>query len=254
MAVVFFLLMISSLVLLLVGLVKPDKVFLGPDSPRSKVAGTYGSAAFLFLVAFIIAIPKHENPALAGSDLPTEQPQHTAQVQEKSALDLLIEQKLAFPPGTYAKGTIPKGEFIFIGEKGGYYAEERDGQILDNENFDSFGYVYNHAIGDITTHGLLISPNALKELNASGAKALYERLTKQTDYNFSGQYKVGSDIPAGRYIVESAGEAYVEVNRGPVGNGELLNNDNFNGTKSINLRNGQFVKISRASLTIQNEK
>lgn len=254
MAIVFFLLMISSLVLLFAGLVKPGKVFLGPDSPRGKVARTYGAASFLFLVAFIIAIPKNENPALTEGSSSTEQPQSVAQVQEKSALDLLIEQKLAFPPGTYARGIIPKGEFIFIGEKGGYYAEERDGQILDNENFDSFGYVYNHAIGDITTHGLLISSDALKELNASGAKVLYERLTKQTDYNFSGHYKVGKDIPPGRYIVESAGEAYVEVNRGPVGNGEILNNANFNGTKSINLRNGQFIKITRASLTIQDGK
>lgn len=257
MAVIFFLLTIFSLALLFLGLFKPNKVFLGMDNSRSKVAKTYGTASFVFFVVFVIAIPKNDKQFIASSEphsATSDQYPAAPPTQEKSALDLLIDKKMAFPPGTYARGSIPKGDFIFISERGGYYGEERDGQILDNENCHSFGYVYNHAMGDITTHGLLIAKDALQELNASGAKALYERLTKQADYNFSGHYKVGSDIPPGRYIVESAGEAYVEINRGPVGNGEIISNDNFNEKKSLNLRVDQFIKISRATISAQDSK
>lgn len=164
------------------------------------------------------------------------------------ALAKLIERNLAFLPGSYAAGKIPKGEYIFVSDKGGYYAEERDGQIIDNENFNSFGYVFNHAIGDITSHGALISVSAIKELGISGAKELYELITKQKNYSFSGHYKAGVDIPAGRYFIESAGQAYMEVNQGPVGNGKILSNANFNGTKTINLRDGQYLKIHNASI------
>jgi len=48
-------------------------------------------------------------------------------------------------------------------------------------------------------------------------------------------YKVGADLPAGNYVIESAGAAYVSVNTGPAGNGEIVWNDNFHGTKSANL-------------------
>lgn len=254
MALIFFLLFIASLCLLIRGLFRPDKVFLGPDASRAKAAQVYSAGLLIFLIAFIAAIPKDsdnstdtENVAQQDAAISTSKP------AEKSKFDLLVEQKKIFLPGDYAQGSIPKGEYIFISDRGGYYGEERDGQIIDNANFESFGYVYNHAIGDIKSHGLLVSQEALKELGFAGAKAIYELITKQTDYNFSGHYKVGTDIPAGRYIIESAGQGYVEINKGPVGKGEILNNDNFNGSKSINLRNGQYLQLTRASISTQNE-
>jgi hypothetical protein len=173
--------------------------------------------------------------------------------QRNDRLKSLIDRKLAFAPGTYARGTIPKGEFIFVSERGGYYAEERDGQIIVNSNLSSFGYVYNHAIGDITSHGYLFTQDGLRELGFSSAKSLYESVTRQENYNFSGHYKVGIDIPPGRYTVESTGQAYVEINRGPIGNGEILSNDNFNGTKSISLRAGQYLTLQRATLISQSK-
>jgi len=257
MAIAFSILTIICIGLLIYGLIKPEKLLTSPHNSRRKVAQVYGSASFLFFCAFIIAVPKNEGAASTGNNDSNEilaTKTEIAAPKEKTKLDLLVEKKLAFLPGTYAQGTIPKGEYIFVSERGGYYAEERDGEILDNENFDSFGYVYNHAIGDITTHRLLISEGALVELGASGAKDIYMRLTKKSEYNFSGHYKVGSDIQPGRYIVESAGEAYMEVNHGPIGNGEIINNDNFKGTKSVTLRDGQYLKLNRASISIRSNE
>lgn len=179
---------------------------------------------------------------------PTAQAEQQAIPKENEKLNSLKARKLVFVPGTYAKGTIPKGEYIFISENGGYYSEERNGQILDNANLSSFGYVYNHAVGDVTTQGILVSQEGLKEMGFPSAKSLYESVTKQENYNFSGSYKVGIDIPAGSYTIESAGEAYVEINRGPIGNGEILSNANFNGTKLVNLRNGQYITLQKATI------
>lgn len=206
-------------------------------------------ASFVFLLTACSdgrsdAVDKNSSPAAEVSEKP----------QEKSKLDLLVENKQAFMPGSYVKGDIPKGEFIFVSSSGGYYAEEREGEILDNENFDSFGYVYNHGIGDITTQGVLVSMDAAKNFQVAGAKQLYELVKNQVDYNFSGHYKVGADIKPGRYIFESAGEAYVEVSSGPVGNGQIIRNEIFNGKKSFSLRPGQYVKVSRASYQTESKK
>jgi hypothetical protein len=160
----------------------------------------------------------------------------------------LISKGVAYPAGSYAKGSIPSGEYAFISTSGGYYAESVNGEIIDNENFPSFGYVFVHGAGDIKTRGLLVRLQDLKGLGYSGAKQAYEALTNQSNYRYSGYYRVGTDIPAGAYTVESMGRAYVEINEGPVGNSDIIENDNFNGSKSITIRGGQYLKLGKAEL------
>ena len=165
-----------------------------------------------------------------------------------NVFDPLVERGLAFRPGSYAKGSIPSAEYAFISKAGGYYSETVNGDILDNENFESFGYVFVHGLGDIKTGGVLVSLEALRELGYSGAKDAYEAVTQQSNYSFSGHYRVGTDIPAGSYTLRSAGRGYAEVNIGPVGNGDIVSNDNFNGTKSVRAKAGQYLKLSRVSI------
>lgn len=164
----------------------------------------------------------------------------------------LIDKGLAFDTGSYIKGDIPKGEYAFIkfNGSGSYYSEEdASDNIIDNENFDSFGYVKVHEAGNLTTRGVLISISAFDTLGVSGAKEIYEILNEQKDYNQGGWYKVGTDIEAGTYVIESIGSAYYAIMTGPVGNSDIVNNDNFNGKKQVTVSNGQYLKVSRATIT-----
>jgi hypothetical protein len=164
----------------------------------------------------------------------------------------LIESKQAFDTGSYVKGEIPKGEYAFISFEGSgqYYGEEDPaGNIIDNENFDSFGYVYVHDAGNIETQGALISVNAFKTLGVSGAKEIYEIMNEVEDYKDSGWYKVGTDIPQGKYVVESYGEGYVAAMAGPVGKSDIIDNENFNGKHMVNVTAGQYLNISNGFIS-----
>lgn len=163
----------------------------------------------------------------------------------------LIQQKKAFEPGSYTKTQIPKGLLVFVSETGGYYSEEVNGQIIDNEIFDSFGYVYNQGLGDIETQGLLIKYENFNETGFDSPKSYYENITKQKNYNFSGMYKVGVDITPGKYILESVGEGYLEVNKGAVGNSQIIRNDNFNGRKTVSLKSGEYLKLSNVKIIFE---
>ena len=132
-----------------------------------------------------------------------------------------------------------------------YEEELKKLSSLDYENFDSFGYVKVHAAGNLTTRGVLISINAFEKLEVSGAKQIYEILNNQTDYHDGGYYKVGVDIPAGQYVLESYGSGYWSVMTGAVVSSDIVDNDNFNGRASVNVRDGQYLTISRSSYTKQ---
>jgi len=159
-----------------------------------------------------------------------------------------VAKKLAFEPQDYAAGSIPTGFYAFAGEKGGYYAEVVGREIIANEDFPTFGYVKIHGVGNISTGGLLISLEGLRTLGFLGAKELYESLTKTDNHNLSGHYLVGSDIPEGIYEIQSLGSAYYSVNSGPIGDSEIIENDNFTGTKRIEVKNGQYLEITKARL------
>ncbi len=119
-----------------------------------------------------------------------------------------------------------------------YCEKDASETIIDNENFDSFGYVKVHSAGNLTTSGALISISAFDKLGVSGAKEIYEKLNGQVDYNQSGYYKVDVDIPFGKYVVESINQGYYAIMSGPVGKSNIVNNDNFSGKATINLKNG----------------
>lgn len=168
------------------------------------------------------------------------------------AISDLISKGLAFDTGNYIQGDIPAGEYAFIkfNGSGSYYCEKDAGDnIIDNENFDSFGYVYVHSAGNLETRGVLISISAFDELGVSGAKEIYEILNEKNNYNQGGYYKVGYDIEPGNYIVESYGRGYWAIMSGPVSSSDIVDNDNFNGRTSINLANGQYLDLSTATIT-----
>lgn len=209
-----------------------------------------GIAAIVYLASDDNSNTQH---TLGSQDItPTTKADEPQDTEAAKIIRELESQREFFKPGSYAEGDIPKGEYAFVSPQGGYFEEKRAGEILANQNFASFGYVYVNGIGDVTAHGFLIKADRLPVLGFSGAKAAYEAVSKTADHTYSGYYHVGRDIQPGTYIVESTGEAYISVNSGPVGKSEILNNDNFNGSKTVRLRDGQYLELNRASIRAKN--
>ena len=169
-------------------------------------------------------------------------------------LEPLMDEKLAFDTGDYIQGDIPSGEYAFVKLSGNiaYYSEKDSSEnIIENEIFDSFGYVKVHAAGNLTTDGVLININAFGKLGVTSAKQIYEALHNLTDYHEGGYYKVGVDIPAGQYVLESYGRGYWAVMTGPVGSSDIIKNDNYNGRALVNVRDGQYLEITNSFYTKQ---
>lgn len=58
MDVILFLLALACFIMLLWGMVKPTKSFLGPECTRSKVGKVYGLGFLALLIAFVVSVPK----------------------------------------------------------------------------------------------------------------------------------------------------------------------------------------------------
>lgn len=66
-----------------------------------------------------------------------------------------------------------------------------------------------------------------------------------------GKYKVGVDFPAGEYKVAPNGDGYLAVTTSasePIGS--IVTNNNFNTEKYITVQDGRYLKLNRASLTL----
>ncbi len=215
-----------------------------------------GVVALLLFVGCSSGLPNSGIDVGSTSNEKTEIKEFTEAQKMLSKLVDLIDEGKAYDTGSYIKGDIVPGEYAFvkIGDTGSYYCEkDAAGNIVDNENFDSFGYVKVHGVGNLETDGALVSIDAFNELGVSGAKELYEVLHDQIDYNQGGYYKVGVDIEPGQYVVESiGGSGYWAIMTGPVSDSDIVDNDNFNGRASVNLSSGQYITISRATITKQN--
>ncbi len=202
--------------------------------------------------------PKEQDSNQAGEATQTTQESKKEAPRPKTAQEIMFEKvngliasKEAFDTGSYVKGDVPVGEYAFIPFEGSgkYYSEEDSaGNIIDNENFDSFGYVYVQGAGNIQTKGVLIKIGAFDKLGVTSAKEVYEQMNNTSDYKDSAMYKVGVDIAPGTYTLESYGQAYVEVMSGPVGNSDIVDNENFSGKYSVNVSEGQYLKVSRGRL------
>lgn len=187
-------------------------------------------------------VAEKEEPAQEEVDEKTPQEKMVGKIME------LMDSGKAFDSGSYVKGDVPKGEYAFISFEGsGKYYSETDsaGNIIDNENFDSFGYVFVHDANNLETRGVLVSVDSFETLGVSGAKEIYELVNNIEDYGDSGMYKVGLDIKPNKYTIESYGEGYVAILAGPVGNSEIVDNEIFNGKYNVNVKEGQYLQVSK---------
>jgi len=65
----------------------------------------------------------------------------------------------------------------------------------------------------------------------------------------SGQYKVGTDLPSGEYVVIADGQAYLEVAKDATGElDSILVNDIFINRSIISVSDGQFLKVQNGTI------
>jgi hypothetical protein len=160
-----------------------------------------------------------------------------------------LEPDNAIKSGMYKVGSdIAAGEYVLITNRGAYFAITSDSSgslesILANDNFDSRS---------------IVSVNDGEYLELKGCEAYpfaeAPAVDKSSEILESGMYKVGVDIPAGEYKVESISSmGYIEVSSNSSHSlNAIVANDNFEGSKYISVTDGQYLKLSNVKVYLNN--
>lgn len=154
--------------------------------------------------------------------------------------------KISITENGYRQGThkcpddIPEGEYILISDKDmGYFcisADPNGNKILDNDNFGSVSYVR-------------IEKGTYLELSWCVAVPYTNEITFDIVNKgyISGTYKVGKDIPAGKYKLTAFSSGYYCIMDKP--HGRIISNDFFTeGSCYIILKQGQYVTFSKVKI------
>ena len=136
---------------------------------------------------------------------------------------------------------------------GEYYVKCNSYNLYIEVSSDSSGDLESIIYNLNTEGGVYITVEDGEYLEISGGD-LYE-LDKSPDrgaedgYYKEGMYKVGDDIPAGEYNVESTEDlAYIEVasdSRHQIDS--IVTNDNFENNKFVTLEDGQYITLSNGA-------
>lgn len=185
-----------------------------------------------------------QEPTVEPTTEPTVEP--TVEPTEEPTPEPTEEPKTIYESSTYKVGTdIPAGEYVIFADGYMGYAEvskDSTGEldsIIANENFD-----YNTIF-------------TLKEgqyFKMTGAYAMPIEQVTELDTTKGGMFKVGVHLPAGEYKIEVdedsfIGYGYVEVAKKSTHNlNDIVSNDNFEGSKYITVKNGQYLKLSSAHI------
>lgn len=146
-----------------------------------------------------------------------------------------------YKPGTYKIGVdMPPGLYALTGP--GYVEVSSDSSgdsIIDNDNIGNFAYI-------------LVQDGEYLKLSRCSAKPETETAPKTGSVYASGMYKVGKDIPAGEYkVTADSDRGYYERNASAIGSGsDILDNDNFEGSTYVTINDGEYLKLSRCSISI----
>lgn len=150
--------------------------------------------------------------------------------------------------GMYKVGTdLSAGEYVIItnNSEQGYMQITKDStgtfdSIISNENIANRTY---------------ITVNDAEYLTVKNAKTYPLDKVPKVDTSSGtlsdGMYKVGTDLPAGEYKVNSPNNGYIEITSGSRHTLEgIVSNDNFTGDKYITVQDGQYVKLQNTTLTL----
>ena len=149
-----------------------------------------------------------------------------------------------YDAGMYKVGTdIPAGEYILKPSAMAYYQVATDStgtleSIVSNDNFSGTRYITVSEDQYLT----LTSCTAYPASYVSEGKVKNDNLS-------GGMYKVGVDIEAGEYKVTPEGDGYYEVDSSSAGTLDaIVANENFSSDVYVTAADGQYLKLSGATL------
>ncbi len=139
---------------------------------------------------------------------------------------------------TYKIGTdMPAGEYVlFAISDSGYFCLSSDStgnSIICNDNFD-----YNSIIS--------VKEGEYLELSRCYAEPISSAGTIST--SGSGMFKIGKHLSAGEYKLEATGSSGYYCVYGDDRQDDIVNNDNFEGTAYVSVREGQYLLLSRCKI------
>lgn len=166
--------------------------------------------------------------------------ENTVEPTPESTVEPQIE---AYEPGTYKIGVdMPAGDYMLINTgQSAYYAicsDPNGDDIINNDNFN-----YNSIITVIDGDYLELS-----RCNAFSLDEFNNQIELNTDGE--GMFLVGTHIPAGEYKIEVTSEGnhgyYAILN--DTREGDIQSNDNFEGSRYIEVSEGDILELSRCRL------
>lgn len=145
--------------------------------------------------------------------------------------------------GTFKVGKdIPVGEYVLISENSnGYFAilsGTAESEILANDNFGYITYVK-------AVEGTCLTLRRCKILSYS-ARDVYNPVDNSY---VNGTYKVGKDLPAGRYKLSAISSGYYAIYNTP--QGKIVANKFFqSGSVYITVQEGQYITLSKVKVEV----
>ncbi|MHB9150157.1 MAG: hypothetical protein ACYC33_08800 [Thermoleophilia bacterium] len=169
----------------------------------------------------------------------TEPPSTTTEPEPK---------EVGFDAGMYKVGAdIPAGEYVLIAGAGSaYFQITKDSSgtlesIVANDNFSNQSIVTLKDGQYITSNDARLVPSA----QAVPAELVDGRLPE-------GMYRVGFDLPAGEYKVIPDGSGYFEIDSNSSHTLEgIISNENFDTERYVTVKDGQYLKLSGASVVVK---
>ncbi len=181
---------------------------------------------------------------------PPPAPEPQKQVEEKPAEEK-AEKIQTWGEGQLKVGKdIPAGEYFVFGNGYIEVAPNSSGNIMEiimNDNVTTRRYVTVYDGEYVKLKGNL-------KLAKVEDTAEYAKVDVSKSSVSEGQYKVGKDIPAGEYKVQSLGMGYVEVSTDDRGDMYgIITNDNISEGSSIyiTVNNGEYLRLIRAQATFE---
>jgi len=153
-----------------------------------------------------------------------------------------------YKAGMYKIGQdMPAGEYVLMANSMAYYQATKDstGQlesIISNDNFSNRSIItvvdgQYLTLRNCTAYAFNDAPKV--KLSADG-------------FLPEGMYKVSIDLPAGEYKATADSMGYAEVSSNSSHDmGNIVSNDNFQGEKYITVKDGQYLKLTRAKIKVK---
>ena len=199
----------------------------------------------ILIVGFLFTGCGSEN---TNSIAPTPQKQVTKQTETPPQQNS-EKQITVWGPGQLKVGSdIPAGEYFAFGNGYLEVAPNSSGNIMEiimNDNVVNRRYItiydgeYVKVVGDL-------------KLAKASDTIEYSKVDVTKNSVPEGQYKVGQDIPAGEYKVQSLGMGYFEVSSDDRGDlYGIITNDNIPDKSSmyVTVNEGEYLKLVRATAT-----